>query len=479
MLTDLETLADGTSFEADVCIVGAGPAGISLALALRDSGLSVLLLEAGGEDFAAEDLALYEGEAESDASERVGDGMLTSTRARQFGGSSNLWAGWCRPLEPLDFEARSWVPYSGWPIDHTVLAPYYEAASSLVEVRPVQSASAWEGSTRPPLTVDEVQTRMWQFSPPTRFGSVYRADLVAASDVQVVLHANLVGVRRTGSDIEALEVRTRGGIQAVARASAFVLACGGLENPRLLLALGLGNELTGRFWMEHPHIRGAVELQLSGEELSLYADGRADEVLDTSCRGFLALSDELQAEHGLLNQSVMLRSFDDAQDASSLAIGRWLQHSTGREPSVFSAMALCEQAPHPDSRITLSDHTDALGMPRLHLDWRLGEEDWRSIHRSMELLTDQLAAAGIARGRMQIRTDEPWQPLTWGAHHMGATRMASSPADGVVDPNGRLFGVDNLYVTGGSVFPTGGAANPTLTIVALALRLADHLQEVL
>lgn len=480
MLTDLENLPEGTSVDADVCIVGAGPAGISLALRLRDSGLSVLLLEAGGEAFDADDHALYEAEVECEASDRVEE-MLTETRARYLGGSSNLWAGWCRPFEPEDFEVRSWVPYSGWPFDRAALDPYYDAATPLVEVVPFQPTAAWEGSSRPPLPLDRahLETRIWQFSGPTRFGTAYRADLEAATDVQVVLHANLVGVQRTGDTVDALEVRTLGGRQALARASTFVLACGGSENARLMLALGLGNELTGRFWMEHPHIRAAMELQIVGD-LGLYSGGVVDEVLGAKCRGLLAVPGEVQAREALLNQAVMLRDVDEVeQDASSLAVSGWLEHTLGQVPHVTTGFGLCEQIPNPDSRITLSDATDALGMPRIHLDWRLMEEDWRSIHRSMELVAEGLGAVGIGRGRMQIAMASPWDPLSWGAHHMGATRMATSPEEGVVDANCRVHGLDNLYVAGSSVFPTGGAANPTLTIVAMSLRLADHLREVL
>jgi choline dehydrogenase-like flavoprotein len=142
-------------------------------------------------------------------------------------------------------------------------------------------------------------------------------------------------------------------------------------------------------------------------------------------------------------------------------------------------MGLCEQSPNPDSRITLLPQTDVFGIPRARLDWRIADGDWASMVRSMELTADALASEGIGRARMDVTRGRPWSTLDWGAHHMGTTRMASNPRDGVVDRDGRVFDIDNLYIAGSSVFPTGGACNPTLTIVALALRLADHLEEVL
>lgn len=481
MFVDVDRLEQDAVLEADVCIVGSGPAGITLALALQGRGLRVLLLEGGGQSFDAASQDLYEGLSTSDHDDDFDD-YLTQSRARLLGGSSNLWAGWCRPFQPEDFEVRSWVPYSGWPLTFDELALYYDDATAFLDVVPFAPASRWAGASRPSLALDptQIETRIWQFSPPTRFGPLHFDELVASEDIELALNANLVGLHQDGTGIDELELMTLSGKSFRARARTVVLACGGIENARLLLAFGLGGEATGRFFMEHPHTRLSMELRLSGEALSLYTERVSDEVLNTDCQGFFALPAAVQAAEGLLNQAVMLRDVGRFEaDASSDATGAWLTHLTGHPTVVGAAMGLCEQAPHPDSRVTLLQAKDSLGMPRLHLDWRLQESDWRSIVRSMELTADALAAAGVGRARMQVQVSDPWSTLSWGAHHMGTTRMAASEADGVVDANGRVFGLDNLYIAGSSVFPTGGAANPTLTIVALALRLADHLGEVL
>jgi choline dehydrogenase-like flavoprotein len=399
-----------------------------------------------------------------------------------LGGTSNLWAGWCRPFQPEDFEVRSWVPNSGWPIGFDDLAPYYDAATAWAQVSPFPGADAWAQSTRPTLDLDpeRLETRIWQFSSPTRFGTTYLPDIEASEDVELALDANIVGLRMDGSTIEEVQLSTLSGKRFSARGRAVVLACGGIENARLLLAFGLGSDATGRFFMEHPLTLNAMELQLSAEELSLYSERAADEVVGKTCMGLFALPAALQASEGLLNQAVMWRDVGNVQqDSTSKAVGAWLTHTTGRASLAGMAMGIAEQVPHPDSRITLLSSTDVFGIPRVHLDWRLQPQDWRSLVRGMELTADALAAAGYGRGQVALDVGDPWSPLSWGAHHMGTTRMARSDDDGVVDENLRVFGVDNLYVAGSSVFTTGGAANPTLTILALSLRLADHLEEVL
>ncbi len=485
MFVDVPGLAEDAVLEADVCIVGSGPAGTSLALALEGRGLDVLLLEAGGESFDPDGLDVYDGIALSNVSDSI-DAYLTISRARYFGGTSNLWAGWCRPLQPEDFEVRPWVPYSGWPIAYDDLAPWYDDATTFLEISPFPGTEAWSGTPRPPLALDPalLETRVWQFSPPTRFATRYGDDLDASDDIRVALDANLVGIERSssgsGTRVEQLELRTLAGKRFFARGRATVLATGGIENARLLLAFGIGSDATGRFFQEHPGVRGTMELQVSGDALGLYTERGRDDVVSRRSMGLLALPAAVQASEELLNQAIMLRSVGEVErDASSEAIEAWLGHQTGQATAVGLAMATCEQSPNPDSRVTLMDVTDTFGMRRGRLDWRVVDSDWTRAVRSLELAADGLAASGFGRGRMRVDRSEPWAGMSTGMHAMGTTRMAVSEVDGVVDENSRVFGVEDLYIAGSSVFPTGGAANPTLTIVALALRLADHLSEVL
>lgn len=158
---------------------------------------------------------------------------------------------------------------------------------------------------------------------------------------------------------------------------------------------------------------------------------------------------------------------------------RWRGWSFGA-PKMLLIRSSCEQAPHPDSRVTLDGERDALGMPRVVLDWRLSPIDRHTIAFAFRRSVDGLTQAGL--GQVTL---EPWietpdldsGEFEGGYHHMGTTRMSDTPTSGVVDRHCRVHGVHNLYIAGPSVFPTSGCANPMLTIVALALRLAGHLSD--
>jgi choline dehydrogenase-like flavoprotein len=154
---------------------------------------------------------------------------------------------------------------------------------------------------------------------------------------------------------------------------------------------------------------------------------------------------------------------------------------TPREDLVYRMFTRQEQAPNPESRIVLSAENDELGMPRANLRWKFTPIDKRSMRVYYELLGREMGRAGL--GRVQIMDwlldgdDTAWpNHLSGGWHHMGTARMHEDPRQGVVDANCRVHGIANLFVAGGAVYPTGGAVNPTLTVVAMALRLSDHLK---
>jgi choline dehydrogenase-like flavoprotein len=258
----------------------------------------------------------------------------------------------------------------------------------------------------------------------------------------------------------------------VASCSSTILAAGGVENARQLLlhegTLPVSSPATGTCFMDHPHVTvGTARFPDSGEMLPhLYLHGgqRALEVF--------TLPDQIQHRERLLNMMIELRP------THRHAL---LDHG----PIEVSLYARAEQAPNPDSRVTLADRVDRFGCRRPYLHWRLRDEDWTSIVRSAELVSAGLQERFGAGASVSVTADNPWpmepaNPLksgeaTWGNHHMGTTRMADDPADGPVDPNCQLHGIENLYLAGSSVFPTGGCANPTFMIVTLAHRLVDHL----
>lgn len=521
MIIDFRTLDDGVSLDADLCIVGAGAAGISLAHEFLGTNVSVCLLESGGTELDGEIQALYEGETA---------GMpyfdLATCRLRFLGGSTNHWAGWCRPMDEADFEDRPWVSLSGWPIRRADLDAYYKRALPIFELGPMEfEANGWSGIDATPPAFDAAKLRsiFWQFSPPpVHFGDKYRDDLEAAPNIRVLLHASVVDIETdtAGGEVTAVGVRSLDGRNGRVRAKAFVLACGGIENARILLAAnsvepaGIGNRhgIVGRYFMEHPNVHSGIivtrDPQPLMENLVLhFRDGVPFQP------GF-APSVDVQREHGILNASIRFAYEPDTESGTYAFQELWHGLKDGRpvrgtgekiwqvlsdiddvsrnvyrkvvegknfttRPRYMFVACESEQMPNPDSRITLIPEKDALGMNKVRLDWRLTELDRRTVDVVTRLFAEELGRTDLARFRLEdwLQKDSGWGDGLQGSnHHMGTTRMADDPRQGVVDRDCRVHGVSNLFVAGSSVFPTGGFATPTFTIVALALRLADHLK---
>ena len=515
MFVDFRTLGEGSRIEADLCIIGAGAAGITIAREFVGTSVRVCLLESGGLEFDAETQALYEGETTG-----VAYFDLDACRLRYFGGTTNHWDGWCRPLNEIDFEAQPHVPYSGWPITRIDLDPFYERAHRLLEIGPyIYDERYWqEHQIRPPeFARDLLQIDYWRFSPPTRFGQAYLRDLEMSANIKVLTYANVTNVQAnsTASAVEYVEVRSLTGLSGLVTAKHFVLACGGIENPRLLLlssgveARGLGNQhsLVGRFFMEHLETEVATVTSDIGDELHAVLDGRKATDTGVRVQPCLSTGRRLQLEKGILSCTITLqfrsrvwqrdvwawheggipmdywnkvwRLVRDADHLPADAYGYFVQ---GRlPPSSISRISLDivgEQAPNPDSRVTLSEDRDELGLNRARLEWRLTELERSSMAEFVKAIGREFGRLNLGRVKVEDWSiDSGWPVNLHGAnHHMGTTRMADDPKRGVVNRQCRVHGVYNLYVAGSSVFPTCGSGVPTMSIVALALRLADHLK---
>lgn len=489
--------------KADVCIIGAGAAGITLALALAGTSLRVCVLESGGFEPDEMTQSLYEGE-------NVGLDYfpLDATRLRYFGGTTGHWGGWCGPLDPIDFETRPWLPSSGWPFGLDELRPFYERAHEICEIdgtdyRP-EFLEKQLGAERLPLDPAVFQTKVTRYSPPTRFGDKYRRTLRTASNVNVLLHANALQLQanETASRVQQIRCAKKNGVEFYVESRVYVLAAGGIENPRILLlskeeqSSGLANTygLVGRHFMDHPHRYGGVLVPEDPErDVTLYdsAQWRRKPGVRSSC--FLAPTEQLQREARLLNGIIELTpryAASDAglgDDAEALLdrIGRVIRREglidyntyhnffQQQEPlSHFEIFCSWEQSPNASSRVGLSHERDFFGQNRVKLDWRIKPDDEEALQRTLELLGREFGKAGIGRLKIDIQIRD-WPG---GHHHMGTTRMHPNPRHGVVDADCRVHGLSNLYVAGSSVFPTSGAINPTLTIVALADRLANRLK---
>jgi choline dehydrogenase-like flavoprotein len=511
MFIDSRTLPENTEIQGDVCIIGAGPAGITLALDLASDQRRVVVFESGGYDFNARTQSLYDGE-----STEQGFIPLDSDRIRFLGGSTNHWSGSCRPFEASDF--------GGWPFGRPALEDYYRRAQQIVQLGPFSyEPEDWFTGQAARLKLDaggRFQNRMFQYSSPAmRFGKAYANELKDAANVTVYLHANLVDIDTNGSASEVSGVRLAclGGRRFRARARHYVLATGGIENARLLLSSdrvqkrGLGNEfdVVGRYFSDHPVVYNVSTIRFSSSQPKL-------DFYDTSVvrgqmvQGYLAPSPTLRKEQQLPAFIVGLSlgtvyAGDNAKGSVQFAYRNLVAGQFPRSlnyhaknimrgierralkfyyglpfcaPIEYTTSYSVELPPDPNSRVTLSDAVDALGMRRVKVDWRLPADFMQTLRRAHELLGEELRRYNLGTLRLNASTNtlRAAKNFSSGHHHMGTTRMHADPKQGVVDANCRVHGIGNLYIAGSSVFPTYSSDDPTLTILALTLKLSDHLK---
>lgn len=510
MFIDATTLPGNTVIETDLCIIGAGAAGITLARDLSGSNQSVALFESGGFDFDQETQDLYKGDV-------IGQPYdpLDMDRLRYFGGTTNHWGGFCRPFDAIDFE--------DWPFGRDVLEPYYRRAQDICQLGPYNYEPAyWATDTARPLDLGpgaRIYNGIYQLSPPTRFGPVYRQDLDASANVRVYLKANLVDIETndTASEVTGLAMACLHGPRFRARARHYVLATGGIENARLLLnsnkvqkpGLGNGHGLVGRYYMDHAQPANVATILFTDPQFQpeFYAD---HVVRDQRVRGYLALSPEIRKQENLPACGITLNPGDphDVEFAKeslhtlydALKSGRLPEHLslhvsrvlTGIEtraiqkyqkfmsktPETFSTTYVVGCPPDPESRVTLTGAVDALGLRRVQLNWRLPSDFEEKMRRAHEIFAEDLGRKGIGRLRMNSAETghDPMTAIDGAWHQLGTTRMHADPKQGVVDANCRVHGIENLFIAGSSVYPSYSFDNPTMTIVALSLRLSDHLK---
>jgi choline dehydrogenase-like flavoprotein len=511
---------------ADVAIVGSGAAGQAAARRLLARGCSVVLVESGGLDHD-------EATADFNRGDVVGQPYhpLEQSRLRFFGGTTAIWGGRCAEFDDIDFERRDWVPHSGWPFGPAEILPYLREARALLGVNHVDTARLPRPNLLQRLSSEELAVRWWSFDPIFDRFTIDRArDLEADPRCTLLVHATVreVKLASDAASVERLDVRTPGGRAIDIRARHYLLAAGGIENARILLASnsvapsGVGNshDLVGRYFMEHPHGRGGrIVGRADWRWLSAFAKIRVNGV---EVAPALTPAEPLQRREGLLNSSLTIAVRQPESGSHPLAKRAYLhvKHRTAptrRGRSLWKAtkqivrrytgitgplhpwlmkrmsnldLALvmrAEQAPNPDSRVRLNAHKDAIGMPRVTLDWRLSAIDIDSVAGLVSALDRESRRLGLGRVEPAGWLSDPekrWvsdelisaHPIG-GFHHMGTTRMASNPRRGVTDGWGRVHGLPNLHIAGSSLFPTAGWANPTLTILALALRTADRIAE--
>ncbi|MFC1665951.1 GMC oxidoreductase [Pseudomonadota bacterium] len=494
MFIDAKDLPSEHLIECDLCIIGAGAAGITMAREFIGTGIRVVLLESGGFRMDEKTQSLYRGKNVG-----IPSFNLDVNRLRYFGGTTNHWAGHCRPLAPIDFEKKAWVPHSGWPITRKDLDPYYIKAQPILGLGEYKYEDLDYFTTQtglPTLQLDEnrLKTAVYNQSPPTRFGKVYRKEIKRAQNIEAYLNANVLELETNGNatEITGLKAACINGPEFSVKAKQYVLATGGMENARLLLLSnranpkGLGNDkdLVGRFFMDHVLLRPGLDVSYSQLGLNLELYNRKHRAAGGRMFTVLAATEKLLRREKINNFRIHLvasgamyklpfggvfSDIDGFQDANPPV--------KARNNSIAFHLVL-EPVPNPDSRITLSNDRDLFKQRKIDVNWQLSDADLNNAYRALELAALEFGRLGLGRGYGEIFKNKKVWPgnLEAGRHHCGTTRMTDSDNSGVVDKQCKLFNTENLYIAGSSVFPTIGYANPTITIVALALRLSEHLK---
>jgi hypothetical protein len=543
MIINSRSISASGGAECDLCIVGAGAAGITLALQFVQSRFRVIVLESGDESLNAQQQALNHGE--------VVDGVHPPAdlyRPRRLGGSTASWGGRCVPLDEQDFRKRPHVPLSGWPFDRCALQPFYERAQCLLEAGVFDYSALTalsrggeliEGFRDPDILTESLE----RFSLLTNFWKRYRAELAKSASVIVIKRTTCL--RLSGDElVTGLECVNVDNVCFKVRARYVVLAVGGLEVVRVLGHSGYGNHsgMLGRTYM--CHIETALgELRLLPAHRSIqFGFNRTNDGI--YCRRRFTLPAKTQERLRILNAVIRLhhanivdpshghpvlsgmflakklfireagRNFSMIEHKAMLRLGSdmglWLRHvhnvllgmprfvrfasgwvlrrylayprvpyvalpnAAGIYPLEFNG----EQAPNLESRVLLAHETDRHGVPKLKIDWRASELDRLTVLTMLRVL--KRAVEG--RGCGTIKCEQEWSNqgahymVPTGGHHIGTTRMSENPNAGVVNADGRVHYVHNLYVAGSATFPTSGQANPMLTIVAMTLRLGEHLE---
>lgn len=523
MFIDTRSLADNTAIDTDVCIIGGGAAGLTLAREFAHKQFNVCVLESGG-------MTMDRMTQKLEKVVNVGRSYpkLQRLRPRFFGGATGLWGGHLVPLREVNFEKMDWMPYSGWPFGVSELAPYYERAAKMLRIKDYTFSTTAQDLARSigvplfpfdPKVVESVISRYlspsWNKAPSV--GEVLYDELKDLPNVTFYLYANVteMNAAANGGSLENVRGKTLAGNRFSVRAKYFILATGGIENARMMLlsnnvfANGLGNQndLVGRFFMEHiTYINGAIVPKPGEAVRTMY--GKVVDVGGAYSRCHIAIPEESVRRHkipdfrseiiitdkpepgwlekilgGIHEWSLDFHVLDSRIIRKLRPYMKWdtnlaMAKKDDDKPVVYRLSNYVEQVPNPDSRVTLADSRDMLGMRMAKMDWRLCDLDRHGIRVAHHIIRDEVERSGFGRMILQLpdTEDEILQGAKGGAHHMGTTRMSDNPKEGVVDAHSRVHGLANMYVAGSSVFPTGGYANPTFTILAMSIRLADHVK---
>ncbi len=525
MSIDASNIEENSTFKADICILGGGIAGIVLANELLNTNKSIILLESGTELYDKKTQALYEAESIPPLFPNP-----LSSRLRLLGGSSNHWENSTERFSPIDLKKRDWVDDSGWPFSYEELEPYYVQAEEYTKVgKDGYHFGFWQekfNSTdmfpKPSLFNSAVSK-----SPlyPTQFYREYGDKLKHAKNIRIIKNANVINIKYNSETqtVKSTIFRSLKNRQHQVDASTFIMCLGGIENTRMLLTFNenyddkLGNQHgnVGRYFMEHPTVRAAHFLPLNENKLDKIYEGILDGALYVIGRA--SLNESAQKTHHTNNLRMYFTKHSKIKLSEGISSAHIISNSieSGGAPDEFGGhlmnmikdidhiaeaflrkeldtsffdstyefggyqiTSMIEQTPDKNNRIRLGEQKDALGLKKVKIDFRVTESDKKKTWKTLELLSQDPNIQSIGRIRLlKDRESRIWtSQLGFGQHHMGTTKMSHHIENGVVDPSLKVFGTNNFYISGSSVFPTGGHVPPTLTIIAVTIRLANELK---
>lgn len=514
MICDLLVDRPNPERRTDVCIVGAGAAGITLAVELVRLGRTVALLEGGGAELEDASQTPYASEIAGLPHRGVEGG-----RFRALGGTTTKWGGQILKLQPIDLERREWIPESGWPISVEELEPFYRRALELEGVSGSLEADeeVWRAIGQPETPdFGELRSYLSRWCPEPNFAKLHQRTLERSPRLQTWLHANAIDLVIKEDVIEGVCCRSLGGEAVVFRAQTYIFALGAIESSRFFLQpreCGLPwnrSGLLGCHFQDHIDADVAAVVPLNLKEfrnafdtifLSGYKYTPKLSLTEAAQREFQLLNvggtiysgekqTEISEERKAVAKAILKGRLGDITPAQYSLLARstptllrqahrYLVAHRGWHPksASFRLRVHCEQEPTSDGRITLGKERDALGLLRTRLDWRISTTEMQSIRSFVDIAKRSLKHIARVEAHPELADERDGfrAQCEDSYHHMGGMRMHAASSQGVVDTDLRLHGMQNGYVCSSAAFPTSGFSNPTHTLLALAVRLARHL----